>query len=623
MLTELRVRDFAIIDSLNVEFTNGFNVLTGETGAGKSIIVDSIALLLGDHAEAGMVRAGTERALIEGAFTLEEGMRHEVETHLVEQGLESDEPGQLLLGREVRANGRTLCRVNGRAVGQNVLRDLGELLVDVHGQSEHLSLLRLKEQVNLLDRYGNLWDLRGRVAGKVAELRTTRKELKQLIDNARERARRVDMLKFQVEEIRAAKLKPNEETLLQEEHLHLANAETLAMYAEEAYGVLYESSRDQQAALDQIAVAERALTNLARYDKQFEEYAHSLNDATAIVQEVARTLQEYRESIEFNPRRLQQVEERLSQIKKLKRKYGDTVEAILNFSEQAEGELNQIENSAERIELLQTHETVLADELAVLAVELSTKRRVAAEQLGKSVEAELQDLRMGGARFAVSITQDPDENGIEIRDLKSGAGDWRLEIRDSKDVAKGAKIAEPISNLESSPSNPNPASAIPKVRFDSTGIDRVEFMIAPNVGEGLKPMAKIASGGETARLMLALKAVLSRADNTPTLIFDEIDQGIGGRVGAVVGEKLWALTRSHQVLCITHLPQLASFGDSHYKVEKVASENRTVTSVRRLQREERLDELAQMLGTSGKTGRQGAEQLMKEAGDVKKAKKGE
>jgi DNA repair protein RecN (Recombination protein N) len=622
MLTELRVRDFAIIDSLNVEFTSGFNVLTGETGAGKSIIVDSIALLLGDRAEAGMIRAGAERALIEGAFTLEEGVRQEVEARLAEQGLESDEPGQMLLGREVRANGRTLCRVNGRAVGQNVLRELGELLVDVHGQSEHLSLLRVKEQVNLLDRYGNLWDLRARVATKVAELRATRKELKQLVDNARERARRVDMLKFQVEEIRAAKLKPNEETTLQEEHLHLANAETLAMYAEEAYGVLYESSRDQQAALDQIAVAVRALTNLARYDKQFEEYCHSLNDATAIVQEVARTLQEYREAIEFNPRRLQQVEERLSQIKKLKRKYGDTVEAIISFAEQAESELNQIENSAERIEALQSREGALSDELAALAVELSRKRRTAAEQLGKSVEAELQDLRMSGARFAVSITQEPDEHGIEVGDLRLEAGDLRFEMRDSKNAAKGgAKMTEPISNLQSPISDPNPAPL--KVRFDSTGIDRVEFMIAPNPGEGLKPMAKIASGGETARLMLALKAVLSRADNTPSLIFDEIDQGIGGRVGAVVGQKLWALTRSHQVLCITHLPQLASFGDSHYKVEKVALENRTITNVRRLKREERLDELAQMLGTSGKTGQQGAEQLLKEAGDVKGAQKGE
>ena len=283
-------------------------------------------------------------------------------------------------------------------------------------------------------------------------------------------------------------------------------------------------------------------------------------------------MQEYREAIEFNPRRLQQVEERLSQIKKLKRKYGDTVEAIIAFAEQAEGELTQIENSAERIEALQAHEAVLAEELAALAVELSSKRRVAAEQLGKSVEAELQDLRMSGARFAVGISQEPDENGIEISDLKPEAGDWRIEMRDSKDAVKGStKVPEPTSNLQSPTSNPDPAPATLKVRFDSTGIDRVEFMIAPNMGEGLKPMAKIASGGETARLMLALKAVLSRADRTPTLIFDEIDQGIGGRVGAVVGEKLWALTRAHQVLCITHLPQLASFGDSHYKVEKVGA----------------------------------------------------
>ena len=343
MLTELRVRDFAIIDALNVEFGNGFNVLTGETGAGKSIIVDSIALLMGDRADAGMVRSGAERALIEGVFTLDDGVRREVEARLTEQGLESDEPGQLLMGREVRTNGRTLCRVNGRAVGQNVLRELGELLVDVHGQSEHLSLLRVKEHANLLDRYGNLWDLRAQVASKVSELRSMRKEIKQLIDNARERARRVDMLKFQLEEIRSAKLKPDEETALQDEHLRLANAETLAMYAEEAYGVLYESSRDQQAALDQIATAARALANLSRYDKQFEDYNKSLSDAAAIVQEVARTLQEYREVIEFNPRRLQQVEERLSLIKKLKRKYGDTVDTIIAFAEQAEDELNQIE----------------------------------------------------------------------------------------------------------------------------------------------------------------------------------------------------------------------------------------------------------------------------------------
>ncbi|MCL4507578.1 MAG: DNA repair protein RecN [Chloroflexi bacterium] len=605
MLTELRVRDFAIIDSLNIEFANGFNVLTGETGAGKSIIVDSIALLLGDRAGAGSVRTGAERALIEGVFTLDEAVRREVEAILTEQGLESDEPGQLLLGREVRVNGRTLCRVNGRAVGQNVLRELGELLMDVHGQSEHLSLLRVKEHVNLLDRYANLWDLRQGVTAKVAELRATRKEMQQLIDSARERARRVDMLKFQLEEIRSAKLKPNEETILQDEHTRLANAETLAMYAEEANSALYESSREQPAALDQIEQASRALTNLARFDKQFDDYGKSLAEASAIVQEIARTLQEYREAIEFNPRRLQQVEERLSLIKKLKRKYGDTVDAVIAFAERAENELNQIENSAERIETLQADEARLAGELAKLAVELSARRCAAAGQLSQQVEAELEDLRMAGARFAVSITQEEDKSGIEIN--RTGEiRDWRLEI-------KPGASQSPISNLQSQSKDSKA-----RIRFDATGIDVVEFMIAPNVGEGLKPLVKTASGGETARLMLALKTVLSRADHTPSLIFDEIDQGIGGRVGASVGQKLWALTRSHQVFCITHLPQLASFGDSHYKVEKTAHADRTVTSVHRLSHDERLDELAQMLGTTGKTGRQGAEQLVKEAGETKK-----
>ena len=598
MLTELRVRDFAIIDALDVEMGGGLNVLTGETGAGKSIIVDSIALLLGDKAEANMVRAGAERALIEGVFALDNGSRQLVEALLAEQGLEPDEPGQLILGREVRANGRSVCRVNGRSVGQTVLRDLGELLVDVHGQSEHVSLLRVKEHINLLDRYAGLWELRSQVAAKYHELRGVRKEIDQLTYNARERARRVDMLKFQLEEIRSAKLKPAEETTMQEEHTRLANAETLASYAEEAYGLLYESTRSQPAALDQMAQAAKAIENLARYDKQFEDYGKQMAEATAVVEEVARSLRDYREAIEFNPRRLEQVESRLELIKKLKRKYGDTIEAMLAFADQAENELGQIENSAERIEQLQGRLAELMDEYTVLAQELSSKRREAAARLARGVETELQDLRMAGAKFAVGITHEPNEDGVEVQ-LCMGESQVSDQATQS-----------PIENPKS------------KIRYDATGIDRVEFMIAPNVGEGLKPLAKIASGGETARLMLALKAVLTRADRTPTLIFDEIDQGIGGRVGTIVGQKLWGLTGSHQVLCITHLPQLASFADAHYKVEKVLHENgdgsqRTVTSVRRLKRDDKLDELAQMLGTSGKTGKQGAEQLLKEAAEEK------
>lgn len=596
MLTELRVRDFAIIEALDVALDAGLNVLTGETGAGKSIIVDSIALLLGDRAEAGMVRAGAERALIEGVFMLDESSRQMVEGLLAEQGLEPDEPGQLILGREVRANGRSLCRVNGRSVSQSVLRELGELLVDVHGQSEHVSLLRVREHINLLDRYAGLWELRAQVAAKYHALRAVRREIDQLTHNARERARRVDVLRFQLEEIRSARLKPNEETLLQEEHTRLANAEALAAWAEEAWGLLYESTRSQPAALDQMAQAARAIEHLARFDRQFEEYGRQMAEATAIVEEVSRSLRDYREAIEFNPRRLEQVESRLELIKKLKRKYGDTIEAVLAFADQAEAELAQIENSAERIEQLQEQLAGLTDEYAALAGELSAGRRAAAVELARGVEAELQDLRMAGARFAVSITHEPSDDGI---DFPSAAGDTPA-------------AQSPV---------PNPQS---KIRYDATGIDRVEFMIAPNVGEGLKPLAKIASGGETARLMLALKAVLSRADRTPTLIFDEIDQGIGGRVGTVVGRKLWGLTGSHQVLCITHLPQLASFADAHFRVEKVlhddgAGGQRTVTRVRRLKHEDRLEELAQMLGTSGRTGRHGAEQLLKEAGEAKAA----
>ena len=567
MLTELRVRDFAIIDSLDLEFAPGLNVLTGETGAGKSIIIDCIALLMGDKAEANMVRVGAQTAIVEGTFGFDKALRKNVEAILKEHGLDGEgDPStgsgslEVMLAREVRAGGRSICRVNGRSVSQSALREVGELLVDLHGQSEHLSLLRVREHVNLLDRYAGTWDLRGRVAEKYAELRAVRKQLDELQRNERERARRLDMLKFQVEEIRAAKLKAGEEAQLQDEQRRLSNAEALSAYADEAYSALYESTRDKPAAIDQIATTLKALDHLMRYDPQVAEHHKLLSEANAIVEDVARTLRDYRAAVEFNPKRLQQVEDRLELLKKLQRKYGESVETVIAFGEQAESELDQIENAGEHIEKLQTQITHLLNQVVELATDLSKKRQTAAKKLAKSVEAELNDLRMGGARFEACFT----------------------------------------------PQEP-----------DATGIDRVEFMIAPNVGEGLKPLVKVASGGETARLMLALKGTLSNADSTPTLIFDEIDQGIGGRVGTTVGEKLWGLARAHQVLCITHLPQLASFGDAHFKVEKHAHEKRTATVVNKLDRKARIDELALMLGTTGKTGAQGAEQLLKEAAEHK------
>jgi DNA repair protein RecN (Recombination protein N) len=447
-------------------------------------------------------------------------------------------------------------------VSQNVLREVGELLVDVHGQSEHLSLLRVREHVGLLDRFAGLWELRGQVAARVNTLRATRRQIEEIERNARERERRVDMLKFQVEEIGSAKLKAGEEAALEEEQKRLGNAEALSAYADEAYGALYDGSRDEPAALDQIARALKALDQLSRYDAVFAEHRKTLAEANALVDDVARTMRAYRESVEFNPQRLGKVEDRLELIKKLKRKYGDSVEAVMAFGKQAAAELDQIENSAEHVEALRKEEAAQLKEVNKLAGDLSRKRKAAADVVARGVEQELADLRMAGAKFEAKF--DPQEP-------------------------------------------------------DATGIDHVEFMIAPNQGEGLKPLVKVASGGETARLMLALKAVLSREGThaPPTLIFDEIDTGIGGRVGGTVGEKLWRLTHTHQVLCITHLPQLAAFGDTHLKVEKVLHEGRTTTAVRALKKKERVEEIAQMLGTGGATGAKGAEQLLHDASTAK------
>ncbi len=560
MLAELHVRAFAIIEALDLEFAPGLNILTGETGAGKSILMDSIALLLGDRAEPTMVRAGANAALVEGTFIVNDALAERLAHALAEFEIELDEPGQITLSREVRANGRSIARINGRAVNQAALKRVGELLVDLHGQSEHLSLLRVREHVNLLDRFAGLMPLRQRVAELFQQWRAAQRELSALQQAERERERRLDMLRYQLEEIRAARLKPGEEAVLQEEHTRLANAEALAAWAEEAYAALYESHRDAPSALDQIAHAARALANLERLDKRFAEHHRALQEASVIVEEVARAVRDYRDAIEFNPRRLQQVEERLELIKRLKRKYGESVEAVIAYGEQVAHELERIETLGERIEALSAHVAALAEQLRAHAVQLSAQRRKAAQQLIAGIERELQDLRMAGARFDVSFAEQ-----------------------------------EP----------------------DATGCDQVEFMIAPNPGEGLKPLAKIASGGETARLMLALKTTLAHADPTPTLIFDEIDQGIGGRMGAVVGAKLWQLARTHQVLCITHLPQLAAFGDAHYRVEKRVHDGRTTTHVQRLDEAERLRELAQMLGTGGEAGLRSAAQLLEEAARAK------
>lgn len=601
MLTELHIRNFAIIDDLQLTFGPGLNILTGETGAGKSIIIDALGMLLGDRATADWVRAGSELAQIDATFQVAEGeILAELCPILEENGLdEPDNPNWVALSREVRRNGRNICRVNGRVVNLQLLGEVTGHLVDVHGQGEHLNLLRPRTHIHLLDRYANLLPQRREVAALVSQLREVRSELTRLRQDARTIAQRIDLLSFQAEEIAAAQLHPGEESELESERRRLGNAEALIKLAQTAQAILSEGESEMPGALDLVSEAVGRIERLARIDPDMDDVAAEGQALLEQLSDLARTMQDYADNLEFNPERLQEVEERLDLIAGLKRKYGDTIEQINAFGARAQRDLDELGNWEAKTADLEKQEESLLQAIGKLATKLSTQRAKAGEALARQVEQELGDLRMARARFGVAVEQ--------------------------RSHAEGAYLADGR-----------------RVAFDSTGIDQVEFMVSANPGEPLKPMARVASGGETARLMLALKSVLTHADATPTLIFDEIDQGIGGRVGSIVGQKLWMLTGqhgrngkppadnlpadnlvAHQVLCITHLPQLAAFGDQHFTVNKrvtaESGEERTSTVVRQLAADDRVDELMQMLGANSAAGRRSVEEML---GDVARIKAG-
>ncbi len=544
MLRELHIQNFAIIDYLELTFERGLVIFTGETGAGKSIILDALELLLGGRADVTHIRAEADLARVEATFHLIGSEREAVHAVLRREDL-LDDQDYLTLSREVRREGRSVARVNGAVVNLSLLKELGEALVDIHGQSEHLSLLNVRAHLGLLDRYADVQSLLSAYRQTYQQWQTVRRELDALRQTQQEADRRVELLTFQAEEIEAARLRPGEDEELRRERDRLANAEALA--------ALDEGAPDAPAATDLLGQATQALHRLAQIDP---EQAARVQQAALLEEslaDLARALRNYLETIEYDPRRLSEVEERLDLLHRLTRKYGGSLEAVLAHATEARRQLEHISHATERITQLEAEEQALLSRLSEQAQALSQERRRAAEQLSRAIEAELDDLRMAAARFTVDFQTHPDPNGLLLPD--------------------GARVA-----------------------FDENGLDRVEFLIAPNPGEGLKPLAKIASGGETSRLMLGLKNVLARADEVPTLIFDEIDQGIGGRVGATVGEKLWLLGRQHQVLVVTHLPQLAAFGDQHFQVQKQLEDGRTLTRVTQLTGQARMLELAQMLG---------------------------
>jgi DNA repair protein RecN (Recombination protein N) len=572
MLNELRIENFAIIDQLEIQFDSGLAVFTGETGAGKSIIIDALETILGNRADTSLIRSGAERASIEATFRISETVRTPIHALLEAEDL-LDDPEYVTLGRELRTNGRNVARVNGRTVNLGLLHEIGEYLVDIHGQSQHLSLLRVRQHLGLLDRYADTETLLTAYQEIYKELQSTRRELEDLRRNEQDAARRADLLTYQVEEIDTAHLKIGEDEELKEERTRLANAEGLATLSQEALQLVDEGSPDSPAITDLLGEVVAALNHLSRIDPSQSQLSAQATNVFEELNDLNRNLRDYLEGVEFNPKRLEQVEERLDLIHNLKRKYGDSIAAILEVADKARKELDSITHAEERILELEAQQEQLLTELAKRGLALSDKRRKAAEQLAQGIETELEDLRMAGARFQVAFERQPDDQGVQLPD-----GD--------------------------------------RVAFNASGLENVEFLIETNPGEGLKPLVKIASGGETARLMLALKNVLARADHVPTLIFDEIDQGIGGRVGTVVGHKLWQLTNRHQVLCITHLPQLAAFGEQHFQVQKHVEDGRTTTQVFSIDGETRLKELAQMLGEVSMGTLKSAQELLQNAGKL-------
>ena len=545
MLKELSIKNFAIIDQLRVEFAPGLNVFTGETGAGKSIIVDALNLALGERASSDLIRTGSDEAVVEAAFELNSHGPAAVRAILADQGI-AIEPGEdLIVRRVISSAGKNKVYINGSLANLATLADLGARLADIHGQHEHQSLLAIDLQRDMLDSFGGLMDRRDVFGTLVDRYQGARQALAELEAGEREKAQREDLLRYQANEIEGARLQEGEDETLAAEQRVMMNAEKLAGLAASADDTLYSGEGAVLAGL------KRAITNvreIAAIDANLVPTLELLESGRAQVEEAARDVSSYADRVEFDPARLEEIGDRLELIQKLKKKYGATIAEIVSFGEKAAGELAKIGKSGEEMARLRTEIAAVKEQLTAKARELTKRRTAAARELEKKVEAELGHLGMKKTVFQARITQEPGE-----------------------DTNDGLKVSE-------------------------SGADRIEFLISPNPGEEPRPLARTASGGELSRIMLALKTILVEGDPIPTLVFDEVDAGIGGAVAEEVGRKLRKIAGRRQVFCITHLAQIASMATSHYGVSKSVKQDRTSTEVKVLDRAERVDEVARMLG---------------------------
>jgi DNA repair protein RecN (Recombination protein N) len=561
MLSLLRISNIALIDQLEIEFGSGLNLLTGETGSGKSIIVDSLGALTGERVSADLVKEGFESATIEGLFALH--AEPSILQMLRDAGIapDTDSDIELIIRREISVSGRNRIYINGRLATASLLKQIGVYLVDIHGQGEHTSLTEAVTNLKLLDEFAQNEPLRESAAAAYSAWAKARSELAKLEHGESEKLQLIDVLRFQVEEISRLALKPGEAAELEEEKRRLNNTEKLSSLSSEALDLLYESDAATVTTLEK---ALRNVEELAEFDSRFAGYKEGLDAAQAVLQDLSFAVRDFATHLEFSPERLEVIEDRLAEITRVSRKYGGTVESALAHQSEAAAKLEAIENSELHQEEMRTLVAETANKYLDAATRLHLSREKAARSFAKEVRSALAAVALEKAKFEVAIT----------------------------------------------------AAEADESRWTPAGFDRVEFLFSANPGESVKPLAKVASGGESSRLMLILKTTARGGHADKTAVFDEVDAGIGGRVAEAVGSKLKELALTQQVLCVTHQPQVASQADSHFVVEKSLVKNRAVIAVRRLSESERIEEIARMLAgeTITKAARDNARELIAAAG---------
>ena len=548
MLSELTIKSFAIIDELTLSFSEGLNVLSGETGAGKSIIINAINLIQGRRTSADIIRSDEEEAIVDALFDISDN--NTILNKIDGLGIEKEE--SLVIKRVISHSGKNKVFINGGLATLGMLAGIGEDLIAISGQHESQLLLNPERHIDILDDFGSLHYLREKVGTLFKRLLKLRNELVDLTHAADKRAERESLLDFQRNEIERANLKVGEDEDIKREKDILINSEKLLEYSNHAYNTIYGA---KESVLENLKAVKNNIKEISKIDSSLGKLYDAMESSIIELEDIALSLRDYAQKIEFDPAKLEEVEQRLLEINKLKKKYGSTIEEIIQYKDRIQRELKDILNSEDTITNLKNelHDTEM--EILKMAEDLSDKRRTTAEKLKNSIEKELWSVGMEKTVFEVGI--------------KNHRFNTRGNLDENVDIGD--------------------------LRITGKGIDDVELLLSPNPGESPKALSRIASGGELSRVILALKSILAQKGGVETLIFDEVDAGIGGRVADIVGQKLKSLSKFHQVICITHLPQIARFADTHYNISKKVKDGRTATSVRRLDKEERIGEIARML----------------------------